>query len=404
MPVCALNDAARFFESARNFRRLGIADTVPSPDFVRVLSEMRVIQDKIAGILEAETREAGVNIVRDRTGRLEGEKVFAGEEELQAENVIVATGSRPNIPDIPGIALPGVYNPHTLGSMQQLPRRITIIGGGVMAAEFAYIFSRLGSEVAIASRTGFLKGIDPHLRSLAIRELDGVKIRENIAIRGIQEEGSRVAGVEMLEGGVSASEGADAVLVAAGLVPRSGMISGVRKGPAGEILVDEHMRTSVPGVYACGDVIGPPYLTPVARHQGIVAADNILGRDRVMDCHPVPQSINLAHELAFCLQDSGESASLAIPGPVGPGTFWSVPRGDTGLAKILADPGDGRITGVCSAGPGGGLIAGYMAFLMQEGISVHDFEDFIEVHPSTDGVYGLAKCASVLLKKRKTGL
>jgi dihydrolipoamide dehydrogenase len=79
-----------------------------------------------------------------------------------------------------------------------------------------------------------------------------------------------------------------------------------------------------------------------------------------------------------------------------------VPFGDTGLAKIFADPASGEITGMCAAGPAGGVIAGYLAFLMQRHISVHDFEEFIEVHPSTDGVNGLAKYASELFRKRNT--
>ena len=161
------------------------------------------------------------------------------------------------------------------------------------------------------------------------------------------------------------------------------------------------MRTSVPEVYACGDVIGPPYLTPVARYQGMVAADNILGIPRTMDYRFIPQSINLSQELAFCITRTENMASLAIPGPAGPGTFWSVPSGNTGLAKILFNPDDGAIGGVCAAGPGGGLISGYMAFLMRRHFSVHDFEEFIEVHPSTDGVYGLLKYASGMLNKRK---
>jgi dihydrolipoamide dehydrogenase len=195
---------------------------------------------------------------------------------------------------------------------------------------------------------------------------------------------------------------ADAVLVAAGLVPRSEMVSGIRKGPAGEVLVNDRMQTSVPSIYAAGDVTGPPYLTPVARYGGIVAADNILGRERRMDYRYIPQSLNLAHELAFCGNGGEGAASVAIPGPAGPGTFWSVPDGDTGLAKIMADPGSGEITGICAAGPGGGIIAGYLAFLMYRHATVHDFEDFIEVHPSTDGVYGLAKYLSEELKKQNS--
>jgi dihydrolipoamide dehydrogenase len=93
-------------------------------------------------------------------------------------------------------------------------------------------------------------------------------------------------------------------------------------------------------------------------------------------------------------------ASIAIPGPAGPGTFWEVPSSNTGLAKIMFEPGTGEIGGMCAAGPGGGLIAGYMAFLMKHHYSIHDFEEFIEVHPSTDGVSGIAKYASELMKKR----
>jgi dihydrolipoamide dehydrogenase len=92
--------------------------------------------------------------------------------------------------------------------------------------------------------------------------------------------------------------------------------------------------------------------------------------------------------------------SIAVPGPAGPGSFWSVPRGQTGISKVIFDPEDGTLAGICAGGPGGGLIAGYMAFLMKNHFSVHDFEEFIEVHPSTDGVYGLAKYASAVIRKR----
>jgi dihydrolipoamide dehydrogenase len=120
-----------------------------------------------------------------------------------------------------------------------------------------------------------------------------------------------------------------------------------------------------------------------------------------MDMRYIPQSINLAHEIAFCAHETEGAASVAIPGPAGPGTFWSVPSGDTGLAKVFVDPESGALRGICAAGPGGGLIAGYLAFLMKRQFSVQDFEEFIEVHPSSDGIYGLLKYTSDMLKKRK---
>jgi len=399
MPVCALNDVARILHTSRMFKESGIFDTVPRIHFPALIREMKEIQGKIASILDQETRNAGVDIVYGKAGRFEKRHIFLDGETIDADNVILATGSRPYVPDVEGIGLTGIYTPHSLWDMNELPEVMTIIGGGIMAAEFAYIFKEFGSRVTLLCRSAFLKNLDHHLRSLAIKELKGVEIRENTGIRSYGGD-RRVTSVHLETNGRDLSLGTDAVLLATGLVPRSEMLDGVAKGPAGEVIVDNHMRTSVEGVYAAGDVTGPPYLTPVARHQGIVAADNILGKERVMDYRSIPQSLNLTNELAFCINSNEGTAKLSIPGPAGPGTFWSVPAGDTGLAKIMADPDSGEIRGMCSAGPGGGLIAGYMGFLMRRNFSVHDFEEFIEVHPSTDGVYGLAKYTSEILKKR----
>ena len=399
MPVCALNDAARLVKSSCRFHRNGIFDSVPKIDFARLQAEMLEIQKKIASVLDDETRSAGVNIVYGKTGRVNGRSVFIGNDPVETEAAIIATGSRPNIPAIEGITLHGVYTPHTLPVMGKLPDHLVIIGGNVMAAEFAYIFSSFGCDVTVLSRGTFLKSLDSHLRTVAVRELAGVRIREGVQVTAITGT-SRVASVQFDAGDRKDSCDADAVLLAAGLKPRSEMITGIRKGPAGEVLVDDRMQTSVPSIYAAGDVTGPPYLTPIARYGGIVAADNILGREHRMDYRYIPQSLNLARELASCGSSGEGAASVAIPGPAGPGTFWSVPDGDTGLAKIMADPETGDITGMCAAGPGGGIIAGYLAFLMRRHATVHDFEDFIEVHPSTDGVYGLAKFLSEELKKR----
>jgi dihydrolipoyl dehydrogenase len=397
MPVCALNDIARLIRSARELRNLGVFDSVPVPDFPVLLIKMGEVQQKIAAILDEETRSSGVEIIYGKSGKFSGGMAYAGDEPLKADAVIAATGSRPFVPGIPGVSLPGVYTSRTLPGMRELPEKMAIIGGSVVAAEFAYIFSTFGCDVTILSRSTFLKDIDKHLRALAIKELAGVTIRESTPVTSISGK-DRVESIITPGGELEA----DAVFLAAGLVPNSEVLDGVKKGLLGEVVVDNRMRTSVPDVYACGDIVGPPYLTPVARYQGIVAADNILGIPRTMDYKNIPRSISLTHELAYCINGTEGMGSLAIPGPAGPGTFWSVPTGETGLAKVIFDPETGELGGICAAGPGGGLIAGYMAFLMKKHFSVHDFEEFIEVHPSTDGVYGLAKYASSVLKKRNS--
>ena len=401
MPVCAMNDVARQIHGSQIFRNFGIFDAVPSFDFSAMLREMQVIQGKIATVLDKETRDAGVDIIYGKTGRLEGNSVFLDDEKIPADTIIAATGSYPNIPAVRGVDLRGVFTPHTLSRLERLPKKMVIIGGGVMAAEFASLFSLFGSDVTILSRSIFLKNIDRHLRAIALKDLAGVTIRENAAILAINGD-NQAGSVEIRTPEKTETLDCNTVLIAAGLVPRSEMLAGLRKGPLGEVIVNGHMQTSVPNVYACGDVIGPPYLTPVARYQGIIAADTILGKPRTMDYRFIPQSMNLSQELGFCVTEQEGMASFAIPGPAGPGSFWSVPSGTTGLAKIIVEPETGELKGVCTAGPGGGLITGYMAFLMRHHFSVKDFEDFIEVHPSTDGVYWLAKYTAEQLEKRKT--
>jgi dihydrolipoamide dehydrogenase len=184
---------------------------------------------------------------------------------------------------------------------------------------------------------------------------------------------------------------ADAVFLATGLIPRTESIEGLRKGPNGEIRVDSHMRTSQPDVYACGDATGPPYLTPVARMEGIVAADNILGCDHAMDYHLIPQSIALMNEFAFCTGDSEPSFSMKMPSPAGPGSFWYVPSGMTGCIRVTLAKDSGSIHGIAAAAPGAGIVAHYMAQLMRNGCMAEEFETFIETHPTTDGVFSLIK-------------
>lgn len=399
MPVCALTDVARHIQTAGTFRELGITGSVPEVNFPALLREMQKVQATIASVLDKETRDAGVEIIYGREGRFDGNQVVLGDEKLDADAVILSTGSRPNIPAIPGISGPGIYTPHTLNTLKSLPETLVIIGGGIMAAEFAYIFSRFGSKVTILSRSRFLKNLDEHVRKRAARELSGSDLREGTDVLSAEEANGYLR-IHLNTAGGSNTLDCDAVLIAAGLTPNSECLDGVGKRPNGEVIVDEYMRTSIPCVYACGDVTGPPFLTPVARQQGIVAADNILGKHRKMHYELIPQSLNLGYELAFCSDGNMGAKPLVIPGPAGPGTFWEVPASNTGFAKIMV-AADGSISGMCSASPGGGLIAGYMALLMTRHFSVHDFEDFIEVHPSTDGIYGLAKYASGVLRKRK---
>jgi dihydrolipoamide dehydrogenase len=396
MTICALNDVARLIEYARTQKDLDILDSVPTVSYPAIRRRICEVQEKLSSVLDAETRQVGVEVIYGAVGRLEGDRVFVGDEEIRADAVLAATGSRPAIPDIPGTDLSGVYTYQTLPAMPDLPRRMVIIGGGVVAAEFAHIFRAFGSEVEIVARHGLLRDLDEKMRSAALRDLAGIGIREQIAVASIEGSG-RVRSALLADG---EELEADAVLLATGLVPRSELLQGLEKGPDGAVVVDSRMRTSVKNVYAAGDVIGPPYLTPAARREGVVAAENILGRPTVMDYEGIPQAMSLRYDYAFAAVGADGGVTLSAPAPAGPGSFWDVAGGWAGLAQVRVDPGSGRLIGAAAAVPGAATLLSYVGYLMKRGVTVDDFDDIVEVHPSTDGVYGLARYAAGMLKKK----
>jgi dihydrolipoamide dehydrogenase len=400
MVICALSDVARTLSYARTLTDLGVLDAVPRVSFPAMVAELRKVQAQIEAVLDDETRQAGVTVLTGREGRLDGRRVTVGGEEVKAESVLLATGSRPAIPEVEGVDLPGIVNAHTLANLPGVPKQLAIIGGGVMGAEYAHIFRALGSDVHLFARSGFLRDLDPRLREEALRELRGVHVHEHRTL--VRFGGDRAVESVITDGKGGMSEtAADAVILATGLVPNTGAVRGLALGPLGEVVVDDRMQTSVPEVYAAGDVTGPPYLTPVARMEGMVAADNILGKARKMDYRCIPQSLTLSHELAWCRRDCDGHIALGAPSPAGPGSFWSVPAGATGFTKVEVDPEDGRLCSIAAAAPGASILVSYLAFLMREGYTAEDFRDFLEVHPSTDGAFSLIRFADEWLRARR---
>ncbi len=396
MLVCGLNDCARMIQSAALCERAGITHGMPEVRFPELITGIHSIQQTIATILDEETKHAGVQVIYGAEASVIDGKAVVNGEIQNADRIIIATGSRPHIPAIPGITLPGVYTPHTLKEMNELPERIAIIGGGVMAAEFAYIFSSFGTDTHIISRSEFLHQIPPRLKAAAKKDLHEVTIHEEISVSGIAGEDT-ATGID----GDGFHLDCDCVFITAGLVPNSGMIHGIDKGKKGEILVNSRFETSIPGIFACGDVIGEPGLTPVARLQGFAAADAATGRDHQVDLSYLPRSMSLGYEYAWIEPISDEGITYTLPGPAGPGTFWSLPERRTGISSLMVDEGSGRILSFAEASPDAGAMAMYLAFMAKRGIPVGELASIFEVHPTAGGMYPAIRYASAHLKKKQ---
>lgn len=388
MTICALNDVARFIQQARVFQTYGFIDSPDGFSYPVLIQKMQETIRIIAGVLEEETKQAGVEVIRG-SAEIQGSTLLIDGVDTPFQAVIVASGAHPRIPEISGCCLSGVYTAHTILSMPTLPKRMVIIGSGVIAAEFAYIFSSFGTEVTILARSSLLRTFPEQLVKEARKDLSQVTLEEHVTVAGITGQNG-VTGVIVRENGGTREIAADAVLLAAGMIPNTGFISGIACGPDGALLVNDHMETSAPGIYAAGDVTGTGYLTPVARHQGRRAADAILGNPFEPDPPAIPQAIKLKHDLAYCRRPGEVRKGLTIPGPAGPGTFWDVTNHHTGSATIEFDE-NGLLTGLAEASPAASVAMAYLGWMMNSDIRIDEFDRFIEVHPSPDGIPWLLK-------------
>ena len=384
MLVCALNDVARSIMSARHLEEMGILSGNVSVDYPALLEKLEATQDKLRYILNMETTGAGVKVEYGVEAEVRDGVVYVDGKPREAEAVIIAAGGQMNIPDVEGKDLPGTYNARTLRSMPALPKRLVIIGGGISAAEFAYIYAAFGCEVTLIARSSLLSMLPSPLLADARRDLSAVDIRENTPLE-------KILGTNCVEGVVAGGETipCDAVLFATGVKPESPFVSGVAKGADGAILVNEQMETSIPGVYAAGDIIGGKCFTPAARLQGFAAADAILGNPRKVDLSQIPFSVVLGLDYTVCPpKTAGEKETM--PNIAGPGSYWHVLDGTVGHMQ-LETGADGTILGFASSGPSTSLVGTYLGYLVRKGITVHEFSPMLEVHPNSDGLYSLIR-------------
>ena len=381
MVVCGLNEVAKFYLDSQNYQKLDICNNITEINFPAVIRRLNETTENIKKVLEYETQSTGVDVI---TGEAQIQKgsVLVSDDQVPYDKLIIATGSRAMIPPIKGVehALTYADIPH----LEDLPEKLLIVGSGVIAAEFANIFSSFGTEVRIFCRNKFLKMLDPEIKDYVINNLmQKVQITEYTQVDEITDYGIETSR-DTVEG---------QVLLATGLIPNSEITQGMVKiGDHKEILVNSHMQTSKNHIYAAGDVIGRVTNTPISRMEGVVAARNACGISSTMDYSWIPQSISLYYDVSFLSpQDHQIGTEATIPGSAGPGSFCRVLERKTGITKVSVDLDEGSITGISSVSPSSRNNIAYLAKMIRDGYKTPDFDDFLEVHPSNDAVYKLLR-------------
>lgn len=381
MVVCGLNDVVRFSEDSKNYRMMGIIPEELPINYSQVATGIKKVTGKIENVLKHETSQSGVEIILGEAKIKEGEVEVNGKK-YPYDKLLIATGSRPFIPPIPGVENALTYK--DVLDFKEVPENLNIVGSGVIAAEFAGIFSSLGSKVTVLCRSQFLSNLDSEIKDYVVKKLlRDVEVQENVQVNEITKEGA------------STSRGpVDGIMfLATGMTPNSEIASEIIEiGHKGEIMVNEQMKTSDPSIYAAGDVVGTIGNVPVARMEGVVAARNACDISATMDYHLIPQSLTLYYPVSFLdsgIERSGDEFDVSIRGSAGPGSFWQVLDGKTGFTKISSNLETGDITRVSSISPASRTSIPYLAKMVKDGYKTLDFDDFIETHPSTDAIYKL---------------
>lgn len=346
--------------------------------------------DRLEGAYTGGLDAAGVEIHKQRARIHDAHTVeLADGQRLSAKHILIAVGGRPQRPGIPGQELGMISD--DLFTMEQLPGRVLVVGGGFIACEFATILNGLGSDTVLAYRgDAVLRGFDDEMRRHVTEQLRmvGVDVRLETAPERLDREGQ---GVRVTFKDAS-SEVFDAVMFATGRAPYSQGLGleevGVKLGAKGQILVDEWSQSSVPSIYAVGDVTDRVNLTPVAIREGHSFADTVFGASpRKVDHSLIASAVyTRPHELAT-IGLTEEQAAARGPADVYVSSFRpmrSLFGGSDARAvmKLIVDAATDKVLGCHIFGPEAGEMIQMVAVPMGMGATKADFDAAIAVHPT----------------------
>ncbi len=303
IPTKAWVQTAHALHDAREtFAKLGVGISEPQLDFGQAIAWKDGVVSQMTGGVAGLLKANGVEWLRG-TGRFSSPTTIAveGAEDVTFKSAVVATGSYPMRPPIPGLDSPRCVDSTGLLSQTEVPRRLVVLGGGIIGCEFASIFAHFGSEVTIVE---MLPTLIPQEDADAAKELLKAFKRRGIAVQlGKQCTGVEDAGDQLVvRYGDGESVEADVMLVAVGRAPLVQGLGldeiGVPTDPRTGIPTDDHMRTAIPTIFAAGDVAGRWQLAHTAFREGEIAAENAMGHDSVLGTPSVPRPIYTDPEIA----------------------------------------------------------------------------------------------------------
>ena len=396
-----LNASELYEEAAHKFGKMGIKVGTPAVDLAVMLKyKQEAVDGNVKGVdylfrkNKIETFH-GTGRIAAR-GKVEVKNADGKAQMLETKNIVIATGS--DVARLNGIDFDEQRIVSSTGALElpTVPKKLLIVGAGIIGLELGSVWRRLGAEVTIVEFLDhILPGIDAEVAKQFHRMLEkqGVAVRLSSKVAGVDNSGKvlKVKVEPATGGGAAQTLEADVVLVAIGRVPYTEGLGlealGVKKDNRGRILVDPRFRTNVEGVYAIGDVIAGPMLAHKAEDEGVAVAEIIAGQAGHVNYDVIPNVVYTYPEIASVGKTEEELRAAGIAYNVGKFPFAANPRARVnltteGFVKILADAKTDRVLGVHILGPDAGNMIGEAAVAMEFGASSEDIARTCHAHPT----------------------
>ena len=390
IPTKTLLYSAKLFDYARHGDKYGVSVSDASLDFPAVMKRKEKVVKKLVGGVRVRMREAAVEVVKENAfieGAVPGGfAVSAGEGRYEAARLLVCTGSEAAVPPIPGVAeSPAIVTNRELLQMTEIPENLVIIGGGVIGMEFASFFNSVGSKVTVIEMLPKILGpMDQEISAMLQAQYAKKGVEFHLSCKVVAVEGSEVV-YETPEGETCRAAG-DKILLSVG---RRANVRGfglenigvkVERG----IVVNSKMETSVPGVWAAGDVTAFSMLAHTASREAEVAVSNMLGIPAEMSYKAIPGIVYTNPEVAgvgITEQEAGEDVKVLKLPMAYSGRFVAENERGEGLCKVLVGP-SGEVVGVHMLGNPCSEIILSAAIAVEKGMTVPELLEVVFPHPT----------------------
>ncbi|RQD69992.1 MAG: dihydrolipoyl dehydrogenase [Tindallia sp. MSAO_Bac2] len=398
IPTKTLLRAARWLHEQKKMEAYGV-DVQMKLNFEKLMQRKNDVVDQLTSNVAMLLAAHQINIINGR-GTLKNNKTVVvsteeGNQDISYDRLIIATGSRPMMPPVPGLNLPQVVDSTGALSFKEIPETLTILGGGVIAVEFAILFEALGSKVTMMEMLPTILPREDKLVQEAMTEIlkqRGIDVYTDATLEKVEKAGN---GLLLTAKGDNTPETIEvqSLLVATGRQPNVENIGleilGIELNN-NAVVINEYLETNVPGVYAIGDCTAKMMLAHTAAHQGLLAAENAMGQSNKMDYRTIPGGLYTFPEAASV--GMTEQAARQVKNDVKVGLFPYEALGKAladyemeGFIKIIADADTDEILGVHILGDRatdliaeGALAIGLEACLEEVAHQVHGHPTFNE--------------------------